>query len=159
MYVRDSQKKSRNVPRVTTWRGCGELMFGFMKHRIDNATRWQLHLTALQQFVTRTGSARVPSTHTEVVEGRNVALGAWVGYMRQRNRAGLLSSERKKTLEGISGWAWGPLRPGPATNEERDKNILALRSQGLSLETIASKFGISRQRVHQIARSHTNADA
>jgi DNA-binding NarL/FixJ family response regulator len=135
-------------------------MFGFMKpNRIDNATRWQLHLTALQQFVTRTGSARVPSTHTEVVEGRNVALGAWVGYMRQRNRAGLLSSERKQTLEGISGWAWGPLRPGPATNTERDENILVLRSQGLSLETIASKFGISRQRVHQIARSHTNANA
>jgi DNA-binding NarL/FixJ family response regulator len=126
--------------------------------RIDNATRWQTHITALQQFVARTGSARVPSSHTEIVEGRNIALGAWVGYMRQRNRTGLLSNERKATLESISGWTWGPLRPGPATNTERDENILVLRAEGLSLETIASKFGISRQRVHQIARSHSAVD-
>ena len=123
--------------------------------RIDNNTRWNTHLSALQQFVARTGSARVPSTHVEVVDGRNIALGAWVGYMRQRNRAGLLSQERKSILDGINGWEWGPLRPGPATNTERDENIVALRSQGLSLETIANKFGISRQRVHQIARSRT----
>jgi len=126
--------------------------------RIDNATRWQTHLTALQQFATRTGSARVPASHTEVVEGRNIALGAWVGYMRQRNRAGLLSAERKSSLEAIVGWTWGPLRPGPATNTERDENILVLRSEGLSLEKIAMKFGISRQRVHQIARSHAPSD-
>ena len=125
--------------------------------RIDNATRWQAHLTALQQFATRMGSARVPASHTEVVEGRNIALGAWVGYMRQRNRAGLLSVERKANLESVTGWTWGPLRPGPASNTERDNNIVILRSEGLSLEKIAIKFGISRQRVHQIARSRSSS--
>ena len=121
------------------------------QNRIPNATRWQKHITALVQFVARTGTARVPASHTEVVDGQNIALGAWVGYMRQRNRSGLLSTERKEKLEQVQGWTWGPLRPGPATNTERDENILALRSEGISLEAIGTQFGISRQRVHQIA--------
>ena len=85
-------------------------------------------------------------------EGRNAPIGAWVGYMRQRYRASILPVQRVQKLESLSGWTWGPLRPGPASNNERDEQILRLRTEGLSLQAIADKVGVSRQRVHQIAR-------
>ena len=65
------------------------------KTRIPNDLRWKKNFAALEQFVNRENHARVPATHIEVVDGENVPLGAWVGYMRQRQRAGLLPAERK----------------------------------------------------------------
>lgn len=120
--------------------------------RIPNQDRWERNYSALAQFVAREGNALVPAAHVELYEGRNTPIGAWVGYMRQRNRAGMLSPERRQKLESLKGWQWGPLRPGPASNTDRDQKILEMRSQGVSLQTIAQTVGVSRQRVHQISR-------
>lgn len=121
-------------------------------NRIPNTDRWERNFLSLAQYTDRTGNARVPANHVELYEGRNTPIGAWVGYMRQRYRAGLLSQSRIDRLQSLNGWTWGPLRPGPASNNERDQQILQLRSEGLSLQAIAEKVGVSRQRVHQIAR-------
>lgn len=121
-------------------------------NRIPNTDRWERNFLALAQYTTRTGNARVPASHVEIYEGRNTPIGAWVGYMRQRNRTGILSASRIEKLESLTGWTWGPLRPGPASNNERDQQILQLREDGLSLQAIAEKVGVSRQRVHQISR-------
>lgn len=123
-------------------------------NRIPNTDRWTRNYLALQQYINREGHARVPAAHVELYEGRNTPIGAWVGYMRQRNRAGILSAERKQMLENLKGWTWGPLRPGPASNIERDEKIVELRKNGVSLQTIAEQVGVSRQRVHQIARRY-----
>lgn len=122
--------------------------------RIPNHDRWERNFLALQQYAQRTGNARVPASHVELYEGRNTPIGAWVGYMRQRYRLGILNSNRVAKLESVQGWTWGPLRPGPASNTERDNQIALLRSEGKSLQTIADQVGVSRQRVHQIARRY-----
>ena len=121
---------------------------------MTNTERWSRYLTALHHYATRTGNARVPASHTETLEdGSPVALGAWVGYVRQRYRAGLLSVERATQLADVPGWEWGPLRPGPVADHLRNAEILTLRSQGVSLQRIGDQFGLSRQRVHQIVRT------
>ena len=94
----------------------------------------------------------MPASHVELYEGRNTPIGAWVGYMRQRYRNGILSQHRMDKLQSIRGWTWGPLRPGPASNQERDERIVQLRAEGKSLQNIAELVGVSRQRVHQIAK-------
>lgn len=123
--------------------------------RIPNTDRWETNFNALVQFASREGHARVPASHVELYEGNNVPIGAWVGYMRQRNRAGILSLGRIERLQSVKGWTFGPLRPGPATNTERDDRIVQLRTQGLSLQNIAEQVGVSRQRVHQITRKQS----
>lgn len=120
--------------------------------RIPNHDRWERNFLALAQYVQRNGNARVPASHVELYEGKNTPIGAWVGYMRQRYRNGILPQSRIEKLESLQGWAWGPLRPGPASNGERDARIIQLRSEGKSLQAIAEQVGVSRQRVHQIAR-------
>jgi hypothetical protein len=122
--------------------------------RIPNQDRWERNFLALAQYTQRTGHSRVPANHVELYEGRNTPIGAWVGYMRQRWRNGILNSHRVMKLESLAGWTWGPLRPGPATNTERDEQIVRLRSEGKSLQTIADQVGVSRQRVHQIAKRY-----
>lgn len=122
------------------------------KTRIPNDMRWKNNFAALEQFVSREGHARVPATHIELVDGQNVPLGAWVGYMRQRQRAGLLPENRRTTLDSIAGWEWGPLRPGPSGNRDRDGRIFQLRAENKSLQEIADEVGLSRQRIHQIVK-------
>lgn len=120
---------------------------------MDNTTRWNTYLDALTQFTRREGHARVPTGHIETLDnGTAVNLGAWVGYVRQRKRAGLLSPDRISSLDTVPGWLWGPLRPGPVTDEQRNSRIAEMRSAGLSLQKIGDEFGLSRQRVHQIVR-------
>lgn len=121
---------------------------------MTNTERWSRYLTALRNYTTRTGNARVPASHIETLDdGTSVTLGAWVGYVRQRYRAGLLSVERATQLADIPGWEWGPLRPGPMADHQRNAEIMTLRSQGVSLQKIGDQFGLSRQRVHQIVRA------
>lgn len=117
-----------------------------------STARFETYLAALNQFIGRTGHARVPAAHVEEIGGRQIALGAWVGYTRQRFRRGSLAPQRAEQLAGLPGWQWGPLSPGPAADPDRDREILELRSQGLSLQKIADKFNLSRQRVHQIVK-------
>lgn len=123
---------------------------------MKNQQKWNQYLTALDAYVQRTGHARVPASHVETIEdGTRINLGTWVGYVRQRERAGLLSAERASTLTSFPGWEWGPLSPGPSPDVARNTEILTLRSQGVSLQRIGDQFGLSRQRVHQIVRSST----
>jgi hypothetical protein len=119
---------------------------------MDNNTRFNLYVNAIKQFAQREGHSRVPAIHIEIVDGREVHLGAWVGYLRQRRKKNLIDVNRIAELDAIQGWTWGPLRPGPATNHSRNSEILQLRSQGMTLRQIADSFDLSRQRVHQIVK-------
>jgi Mor family transcriptional regulator len=95
----------------------------------------------------------------ECVDGSNYPLGAWTGYVRQRRRRGQLAPSKIEKLENIPGWQWGPLRPGPATNANRNNQIMALHVDGKSLSYIADEFQLSRQRVHQIVRKTKKVNA
>lgn len=121
---------------------------------MTNEERWNQYLAALNAFSAREGHARVPASHVEKMNGTAVNLGAWVGYIRQRKRAGLLPQSRIDAISAVPGWEWGPLRPGPTADAERNAQILTLRSQGVSLQRIGDEFGLSRQRVHQIVSAH-----
>jgi DNA-directed RNA polymerase sigma subunit (sigma70/sigma32) len=72
--------------------------------------------------------------------------------MRQRYKKGQVSAEKVAELENLSGWTWGPLKPGPATNNDRNAEIVNMRSSGLTLREIADSYDLSRQRVHQIVK-------
>lgn len=124
---------------------------------MDNITRFSLTLTAINNFVAREGHCRIPAVHIEYVDGAALPLGSWVGYLRQRRRKGQLSKEKIAQLEAISDWQWGPLRPGPQTNSDRNFKILEMHRGGKSLRTIADEFDLSRQRVHQIVKKHATS--
>jgi hypothetical protein len=119
---------------------------------MDNNTRFKLYIRALNQFAERSGHTRTPAVHVEIVDGREINLGAWVGYMRQRYKKSQLSSEKTEALQQLPGWTWGPLKPGPATNNDRNSQIIQMRSDGLTLREIADSYDLSRQRVHQIVK-------
>jgi hypothetical protein len=123
---------------------------------MDNNTRFNLYIKAIEQFAAREGHPRCPAVHIETVDGRDVYVGAWIGYVRQRYKKGVLPADRIARLEQIAGWQWGPLKPGPATNQSRNSQILQMREQGQTLSQIADLFDLSRQRVHQIVK-RTNA--
>ena len=111
-----------------------------------------MYLEALKQFNLREGHCLVPAIHIEILEGKEIFLGAWIGYVRQRKKKNQLSENRISELESIQGWQWGPLRPGPATDKNRNNNILEMRAAGHSLRQIADEFELSRQRIHQIVK-------
>ena len=117
---------------------------------MNHDQRFLLHVRALNQFRLREGHCVVPAIHVELLDGKELSLGNWVNYTRQRFRKGELPPERVRSLEMFPGWEWGPLRPGPRRKETRDKDIRQARLRGQSLSQIADTFGLSRQRVHQI---------
>lgn len=119
---------------------------------MDNKTRFEIYVKALNQFSSREGHCRVPAIHIEIYEGKEISLGAWVGYIRQRNKKNQISVDRVSTLGQVPGWEWGPLKPGPATDAQRNGNILQMRASGHSLRQIADHFDLSRQRIHQIVK-------
>lgn len=119
---------------------------------MDNRTRFNIYVAALRQFAERSGHTRVPAVHIEILDGKEIAVGAWVGYIRQRQKKGMLSAEKMQTLAGLPGWEWGPLKPGPASDSGRNSEILQMRSQGMTLRQIADSYDLSRQRVHQIVK-------
>jgi hypothetical protein len=121
--------------------------------RTNHQTRWNNYYNALTTYATRTGHTRVPASHTEQTESGTVTLGAWASYIRQRYRTGRLPQDRIDALNAVPGWEWGPFRPGPLTDAARDSEIITLRSSGVSLQKIGDKFGLSRQRVHQIVKT------
>lgn len=113
-------------------------------------TTFEQYIRLLEQFAAREGHTKIPVAHIEDLDGTRVKLGAWVGYIRQRYRRGGLDESRANLLTGLPGWQWGPLPPGPAAKHGRDSEIIELRQTGLSLQQIADRYNISRQRVHQI---------
>lgn len=122
---------------------------------MDRQTRWNTYLTALHSYVATHGHGRVPAGYIhQSDDNAPVPLGAWVGYVRQRYRSGRLPQSRVEALSSIPGWQWGPLRPGPQTDEARNAEILRLRTdENLSLQKIADRYGLSRQRIHQILKN------
>lgn len=120
---------------------------------MDNTTRFNTYVGALKQFAEREGHTKIPAAHIEKFEESEITLGAWAGYTRQRYRKNQLPEERAHELSFIKEWVWGPLRPGPATDVNRNKTIIELRAEGKSLRHIADIFDLSRQRVHQIVRA------
>ena len=122
---------------------------------MDHNTKWTTYTTALRDYAATNGHAAVPAgyTHRPADDGTSIPLGAWVGYIRQRYRRGLLPADRIETLESIPGWVWGPLKPGPRIDQTRNAEILRLRTEErLSLQKIADRYGLSRQRIHQIVK-------
>jgi hypothetical protein len=126
---------------------------------MDNVTRFDMTVKAINSYLEREGDCFIPYTHVECVDGSNYPLGAWTGYVRQRRRRGQLAPSKIEKLESIPGWQWGPLRPGPATNANRNNEIMALHAAGKSLSYIADEFQLSRQRVHQIVRKTKKVNA
>lgn len=114
-------------------------------------TRWDHHYAALQQYTARAGTSRVASSHREDFDGSSVPIGAWASTQRQRHRLGFLPADRAVLLEQLPGWEWGPFRPGPPERRERNDEIRRLRAEGVTLAAIGERFGITRQRVLQIA--------
>lgn len=120
---------------------------------ITRDERWQEHFNALSQYTTRTGNSLVPTTHVEIYNGKNIALGAWVAYNRQRQRAGTLPQARVEMLSSLAGWKWEKQQPGRRYDKSRDSVILERYKSGTSARDLAQEFGLSRQRVHQIVRN------
>ena len=114
-------------------------------------TRWDHHYAALRQYSEREGTARVASSHREPFGDAAVPIGAWASTQRQRHRQGFLPADRALLLEQLPGWEWGPFRPGPPEQRERNDEIRRLRAEGVTLAAIGERFGITRQRVLQIA--------
>ena len=119
---------------------------------MDNTTKFNIYLQALEQYIAREGNSKIPASHVEKIENSEIALGAWAGYIRQRYRKNLLSESRAQRLEQVGGWQWGPFQPGPATDAVRNERIRNMRESGKSLREIADEFDLSRQRVHQIIK-------
>jgi len=119
---------------------------------MDNKTKFNIHVEALQQFIKRENHSKIPAAHVEIFEEKPISLGAWAGYIRQRYRNGLLSQERIVKIQSIPGWQWGPFQPGPSTDTKRNEEIREMRVRGMSLREIADEFDLSRQRVHQIVK-------
>lgn len=140
---------------------------------MDNNLRFQWYVVALHQFSEREGHCRVPALHVEVLEGMEVKLGSFVSYQRQRRRKlhdslalaraegnfeevqrlqGTLDKfrDREAALEATPGWEWGPLRPGPASKAVRNREIKQLYGAGTRVKTLADRYDLSRQRIHQI---------
>lgn len=118
-----------------------------------NLNKWQSHITALRNYVARTGTSRVPRQHVELTEEfGEIKLGAWVSYVRHRQRKGHLTVEQASELSSLPNWHWGPLPAGRTGNPERDRLIIERfdGGRGATLQAIANEFGITRQRVHQI---------
>lgn len=119
---------------------------------MDNFTKFNIYIGALEQYISREGNSRVPAIHIEKFKENDVSLGAWVGYIRQRYRKNQLNPERVSKIREISGWQWGPFQPGPVTDVKRNEIIKEMRIDGKSLREIADEFDLSRQRVHQIVK-------
>lgn len=125
---------------------------------MNHHERWTKHYSALVQYHDRYGDAIPPSGHTEFLQnGEEINLGNWVSYMRTRYRQGALSEDRVALLESLPTWDWGPVRPGPKSKDEvmvRNTDILSKYKAGMSLASIGQRYGLSRQRVHQIVKEN-----
>lgn len=119
---------------------------------MDNNTRFTTYIQALEQYANREGTSQIPAAHVEKFQETDIALGAWAGYIRQRYRKNQLSEDRVQKIQKIAHWQWGPFKPGPATDINRNVEIHQMRAAGKSLREIADVFDLSRQRVHQIIK-------
>lgn len=119
-------------------------------------SRWSANVEALRAWAKDNGTPMAPAGATIRRDGRDFNVGSFVAYARSRQRKGVLEQSRKKELERIPGWTWDKLPPGPKGEVERNEEIRKLRRQGVTLAELAEQFGMSRQRIHQIAPDMPN---
>lgn len=120
-------------------------------------TKWDRNYAALVQYVEREGSLKAPTIHREMVNGVGVPLSSWSASQRRNHKEGGLSASRAKLLESVPGWEWGPLKPGPVGHLSRNDEMCSLRAEGMALSEIGRRYGVSRQRVHQITLTSSSA--
>jgi DNA invertase Pin-like site-specific DNA recombinase len=114
-------------------------------------SRFEQHIEALRQYVAEHGTCDVPHSYVHSKGGgTSIALGRWVAYVRGRFRSGRVPQDRAAALQAIPGWTWEARKPGPPAKTDRNAEIRRLRDSGISLETIAMNYGLSKQRIHQI---------
>jgi hypothetical protein len=115
-------------------------------------SRWADNVAALERWTKENGSPMAPAGSVVVMrDGRVINVGSFVAYVRSRHRKGLLDQSRRREIEAIPGWTWERLQPGPKGEVDRNEEIRKLRRQGVTLGELAEQFGMSRQRIHQIA--------
>lgn len=114
-------------------------------------TTWTDNLRALRMWASSHGTPMAPAKATVTLDGEQVRIGGFVAYVRQRHRQGRLDQSRARELEQIPGWTWSRLPPGPRGHAERNEEIRRLRREGWTLVELSERYGMSRQRIHQIA--------
>ena len=115
-------------------------------------SRFDRHVGALRTYVEREQHCNVPYAHTEPVDDEQVPLGRWVAYVRSRQRHGKQALPQQGVLNTVPHWNWERRRPGPGAKAARNAEIRSLRAEKVSLAMIAETYGVSKQRVFQIAR-------
>lgn len=120
--------------------------------------KWMANTKALRDWAKLNGGPMAPAGAVVTSHGKDYNVGSFVAYARSRQRRGLLSQSRRKDLESIKGWTWEKLQPGPKGETERNEQIRKLRRQGVTLAELADQFGMSRQRIHQIAPDMPNTN-
>lgn len=70
--------------------------------RADFHSPWERMRAALDEYVAENGHAEVPIGHGADAD----RLGQWVAIQRRAYRQGRLSTERRRRLEAVAGWAW-----------------------------------------------------
>ncbi|MFE3145050.1 helicase associated domain-containing protein, partial [Streptomyces scopuliridis] len=71
--------------------------------RRSRAQKWEANLEAARQYRTREGHLNVPRSHTETVEGAELALGVFIANCRARKAS--LAPERVEELSAV-GMRW-----------------------------------------------------
>ncbi len=66
---------------------------------------WSRGVVAAMAFANEYGHLRIPRNHSE---GKEFNLEVWIRSVRQREKRGLLSVEKKTEVEKIPGWRWNP---------------------------------------------------
>ena len=92
----------------------------------------------------------MPRTHVENTETGEVRLGAWVSYVRHRQRKGHLSVVQIQELATFPNWHYEALPAGRTGDSARDTAILARSEDGARVRELSQEFGLTRQRIHQI---------
>lgn len=131
---------------------CHKILLCISLLTMRTSDKWSRNIKALEIYVSNNGHALVPASTKVEVDGIVVSLGAWISYLRMKNKAGTVQPARRAQLEAFPQWTWGPCRPGPTGDIIRDNVILMARTSGRSLQSIADEHNLSRQRVHQILR-------
>lgn len=109
-----------------------------------------MYWKALDAFVAREGHAAVPTAHVEVLDGAPLALGRWAARQRRLWRESRIDPLDARRLAGLPGWSWDRRPSGPRRDAARIGEMRDLRASGLSLSQIGERYGISRQRAHQL---------
>lgn len=113
--------------------------------------RWIANLDGVRLYAERNGTPMAPAGTVIRTRKGEINVGGFVAYVRSRYRLGRLDKQRIRDLEKIPGWTWAPLPPGPRGEVSRNEEIRKLRRSGVTLAELAEQFGMSRQRIHQIA--------